>query len=390
MVTRLSDRAVALPPSGTLSVQEQVNELKRKGVEIVSFSNRPGTPKEVIEAAQRALAESWSSAYTDTRGILELRQAIAEKSWTMNGIRADPATEVLVTVGAKQAMFLAVMALVNPGDEVLLPDPEWVSYEPCVALAGGRIARFPLLEKNAYQPDPADLVNRVTSKTKMVIINTPHNPTGGVFESATLRAIADIAQKHNLVVLSDEVYEHYVYDGNRHVSIASLPDMRERTITLSSSSKILNMFGWRVGWAIGPSVIIDRMANIHQHTAACATSFAQAGMVAALKLGQEVIARRVSQYDEARRALIQGLNSIPDVTCHRPAGAYFAFPSVRALRRSSEEASRLLLQQAGIHSVAGSAFGPSGEGHIRLVFACTAADVRDGIERLRAAIQQLS
>ena len=389
MTIRLAARTRCLHASETLDVIEKVNALKRRGVKITAFSNRPPTPPEVIEAAQAALAEGWSAAYTDTRGIPGLRRVIAEKSVRMNDIPADPETEVIVTIGAKGAIYLAMMALVDPGDEVLLPDPEWVSYEPCVTLAGGRVVRFPLREENGFQPDVDDIARRITARSRLIVLNTPHNPTGAVFSAATLRGVAELAHKHNLMVLSDEVYEHYVYDGHRHLSIGALPGMKERTITISGTSKILNMFGWRIGWAIADSKLIDCMANIHQQTSACATSFAQAGTIAALKLGDEVIAKRVRQYGEARDALVTGLNSLPGLSCHTPAGAYFAFPNISKLGKPSAEVARLLLEQDGIQSVAGSAFGPHGEGHIRLTFACTRADAVEGIERLRTALTRI-
>ncbi|MBN8957902.1 MAG: aminotransferase class I/II-fold pyridoxal phosphate-dependent enzyme [Rhizobiales bacterium] len=282
-----------------------------------------------------------------------MRQAIAAKSTRMNGLQADPDTEILVTLGAKEAIFLAMMALVNPGDEVLIPDPEWVSYVPCVELAGGRIVRFPLHEKNGFQPDIDDLERRITSKTKMIVISTPHNPTGAIFDAPALNGIAALAHKHNLVVLSDEVYEHYVYDNHRHQSIGSLPGMKERTVTISGTSKIFNMFGWRVGWAIAAPAVITSMAHIHQNTVACATSFAQAGTIAALQLGDDIIAKRVRQYQEAGAPLIDGLNGL-GLSCHRPEGAYFVFPNISKLGRSSEEVSRLLLEKGGIQSVSPS------------------------------------
>jgi aspartate/methionine/tyrosine aminotransferase len=385
----LAQRVLELPPSLTLDTLDRVAELKRRGVKITSFSNRPGTPTEVIQAAQQAVSEPWASFYTDTRGIPDLRQAVCEKSARKNGIQADPETEILVTTGAKQAMFLAVMALVDPGDEVLLPDPTWVSYEPCVHLAGGKIVRFPLVEREGFQPDVDDMRRRVTAKTKMIILNTPANPTGTVLTGPVLDGIAALAQEHDLVVLSDEVYEYYVYDGRKHISIGSLPGMKERTVTVSSTSKSFNMFGWRVGWGIANAAIIERMTNIHQHSAACATSFAQPGVAVALRLPDTVMEPRVRLFEEARDVLIDGLNSMPGVTCHKPGGAYMAFPNVESFGKTSAEVSRALLEEAGIQTVAGSAFGPNGEGHIRLVFACPAQDAAEGVERLGTALARI-
>ncbi len=383
----LSQRALDLPPSRTLDVLDKVNEMKRRGLKITSFSNRPATPADIKRAAHSALDETWSSFYTDTRGIPDLRKAIAEKSAKMNAIKADPDREILVTVGAKGAMFLAIMAVVNPGDEVLLPDPIWVSYEPCVRLAGGVVVRFPVVEANGFQPDIDDLRKRVSRKTKLIILNTPNNPTGAVLTADVLKSIAALVEERDFLVLADEVYENYVYDGRKHISIGSFPGMKERTITVSSTSKIFQMFGWRVGWAIANEEIVERMANINQHTVACATSFAQAGAAVSLRQSAEVIQSRVKQYELARNALVDGLNTLPGISCHKPEGCYVAFPNVSKLGRPSAEVADLLLTHGGIQSVAGSAFGSNGEGHIRVVYACTPADVAEGLERLRAALK---
>ncbi len=390
MAPPLAQRVLTLKPSQTLDVLEKVAALRQRGIKITSFSNRPGTPPEVVKAAQAALGESWSAAYTEARGLPALRAAISEQAARFNSISADPDREVLVTIGAKGAIQLAMLALLDTGDEVLLPDPAWVSYEPCIALAGGKVVRFPLREENGYQPDIEDLKARVTARTKMILINTPHNPTGAVFNEDSLRGIAELADRRNLFVLSDEVYEHFVYDGQKHRSIGALPNMKQRTVTISGTSKIFNMFGWRVGWAIADPRIIDAMANIQQNTAACATSFAQAGTVAALQLGIEAAERRAAQYIAARDVLVAGLNGIPGVSCHKPAGAYFAFTNISKLGRSSEEVTAALLERGGIQSVAGNAFGPSGEGYIRLIFACTPDDVHEGLKNVRAALEKLS
>jgi len=357
-------------------------------VKIISFSNRASPPKEAIEAATAALDQPWSSSYTDPAGTPTLRYEIAKKSSRVNGIVADPDSEILVTVGAKQAMFLAIMAVVNPNDEVLLPDPAWVSYEPCVRLAGGRVIRFPLLEEDNFQPDVDAIRELITPRTRLIILNTPHNPTGSVLGLPALQAIAIFAQEHNLTVLSDEVYEAYVYGENIHVSIASLPGMARRTVTISSTSKLFNMFGWRIGWAISSSRLIERMGNIQQHIAGCATSFAQAGVEAVLRLVEsEVVKTHVEECAHARDALVEGLNSLPGITCWKPSGSYFAFPNVQKLTKRSGEIATFLLEHGGIQVIPGSAFGVRGEGYLRFTFACTPSDVVAGIARLRTTLK---
>lgn len=223
----------------------------------------------------------------------------------------------------------------------------------------------------------------------MITITTPHNPTGVVTDRDTLAAIADIAIRHDLLVLADECYRHYLFDNHHHVSIASLPGMAERTLTVQTTSKIFNMFGWRVGWIAGPAEIVGEMLKVHQHVVACATAIAQAGALAAVRLDPKYIASTVEQYRQARDAMLAELATVPRLSAHKPEGAYFLFPDIRGLGMSSLEATRFLLEKAHVMTVPGSAFGPNGEGHVRLLFSCTPAEGREAVSRIRAAVAAL-
>jgi aspartate/methionine/tyrosine aminotransferase len=377
-------------PSATLSTMDRANDLRRSGVDIFSFSNRPSPPQAAVAGAKAALDAKWSSFYTDTAGIPELRGQIAERASVSLKRSIDPDSEVLVTVGGKEAIFAFLMATVQEGDEVIIPDPAWVTYEPCIRLAGGRPVRVPLTYTgNGFEFDTDGLRRSVTPNTRALILNTPHNPTGLVLSAEVLHEIATIAIENDLFVLADECYEHYVYEGE-HRSIAALPRMFERTLTVSTSSKIFTMFGWRLGWAIGPSEMMHHLLNIHQNIVACATSFAQAGMAKLLASDPEellrLIARTVSIYRAARDALVQGLNRIDGVRCHSPQGGYLAFVNIRGLNMRSNDVSELLLDRAGVQTVPGSAFGPAGEGFVRINFSCTAEDVADGLRRINEAL----
>jgi aspartate aminotransferase len=369
MMGRIAERLKGVPPSGTLRTMDRVRELRRAGADVITFGNRPATPEVARAATAKAAGEPWSSAYTPSAGLPELRQAIA-KALAADGVLADPESEIIVTVGAKEALFIAMLALIGPGDEVIIPSPAWVSHEPAVRLAGGVPVAVPLREARRFHLDPRDLERAVTPRTTAILYTTPHNPTGVVMDLAELEAIAQIAQRHDLVLIADECYRHYVYDGRRHRSVAALPGMAERTLTVSTASKIFNMFGWRIGWVAGPAELIQALLVVHEHAVGSATSVAQAGALAALHLDASAIQPTLDQYRQARDVMVEGLKGISGITVHTPEGGYFLFPDVRALGDDVTLA-RFLLETAGVQTVPGSAFGPGGEGHLRINFTCT-------------------
>jgi aspartate/methionine/tyrosine aminotransferase len=344
---------------------------------------RPPPPRIAVSTAVAALERDGSAAYTESAGLPALRAAVANQAEAALLRRVDPNSEVIVTVGAKQAISSFFLATINPGDEVILPEPAWVSYEPSAALAGARVVRVPLdFTDGVFQLDPSRLDDACSSKTKVIIINTPHNPTGAVFSAAALSEIARIAVERDLIVLADECYSSYVFDGCMHTSIASFDQMFDRTITISSVSKIFNMYGWRVGWAIGPEWLIAAMLAISEHTVTCATSFAQAG-VAPLVGSTSEIDEILEMFDASREELVSGLNGIPGVVCPRPQGTYFLFPKLERAR-AMEIAEKLVL--AGIRAVDGSAFGTTGAGHIRLHFATGRERAAEMVRTLRECV----
>ena len=383
---RFAERLKGVAPSGTLRTIQRVRELRRAGGDIISFGNRPATPQAAREATMRAASEVWSSAYTDSAGLPELRAAIAQ-SMAEDGVRVDPDRQIIVTVGAKEALFVTILALLDPGDEVIIPSPAWVSHDPAVRLAGGVPVTVPLREERAFRLDTAELEAAITPRTKMILFINPHNPTGVVMDEATLDRVAAIARRHQLVVVADECYKHYVYDGRHHRSIAALPGMAERTLTVSTASKIFNMFGWRVGWVAGPEDVVAQILIVHEHAVGSTASFAQAGALAALQVDRSVIQATVDQYRRARDVMVDGLNRIPGFSVLRPEGGYLMFPNVSKLG-ADVEVSEFLLEKARVQTVPGSAFGPFGEGHVRINFTCTPEEAAQAVERIRLAVAQ--
>jgi len=374
----LSERVNRMEKSATLRISDLANKLKRSGKDVISFSvGEPdfATPQHIMDAAKKALDEG-KTHYTPSAGIPELREAIANK-FKENGISAS-ADEVIVTPGAKQAIFEGILSILNEGDEAILFDPAWVSYESCVRLAGAKPVWVRTDEKKGFVPD--NFMDSITRRTKLIILNTPGNPTGAVFDENTLKMIADIAKAHDIFVLSDEVYEKIIYEG-AHISIASFDGMRERTITVNGFSKSYAMTGWRLGYATAPPEILDAMLKIQQHSTSCATSFAQYGAVAALTGAQDCIAEMVSEFRARRDILIDGLKSI-GLECTRPKGAFYVFVNVGQYGSGMDVAERLL-NEAHVAVTPGRAFGPSGTNYVRISYATSQARISEGLERIK-------
>jgi len=314
--------------------------------------------------------------YVSSAGTPALRQAIAKKLLVDNGIEVDPIGGVVVTPGGKQSLFESILALVGPGDEVLVIEPSWVSYVPMIELAGGRPIPVALRPDDNWRVTPEILAAAVTPDSRVLIINSPNNPTGRMLDQAELTAIADLARDHDLLVFTDEMYEKIIYDGNQHVSIATLPGMAERTLTFNGFSKAYAMTGWRLGYVAGPKPYIAEIEKIHSHSVTCATSFVQAAGVVALTGPQDFIPDMVSAWDRRRRAVATGLNAVKGISCPLVEGAFYAFPDIRETGKSSVEVADLLLQEGHVALVPGVAFGQAGEGHLRLSFA-TSDDLLD-------------
>jgi aminotransferase len=365
--------------------------LESEGKKVIHLEiGRPDfdTPQHIKEAAKQALDEGYVH-YTSNYGVPELREAIAEKLHRENGVQVDPATEVIVTVGANEAILLAMLALLDPGDEVLIPDPIWLHYFYCTQLAEARPVHVPLREENKFQIDPSDLQRAITPKTKMIVINSPHNPTGAILGEESLQAVARIANKHDLLVISDEIYEKITYDEARHYSIASLPDMADRTLTVNGFSKAYSMTGWRLGYVAAPKKLSDSLIRVHQYSATCATSFAQKGAVAAYRESQACVQEMVNEFDRRRRFLVEALEQIQGVSCIRPQGAFYVFPSVKALGVSDEKLADYLLREANVALVPGSAFGEYGRGYLRLSYANSYSNIQEAVDKIGQALRKL-
>lgn len=375
---RFPRRVQSIGSSPTLAFRELAQRRLDEGQTVFDLTaGEPDfdTPPHVVEAAYQALKAGFTH-YVNSRGITELLEAISRKLEADNGLRYAPDKEILVTVGGKQAIFAAIMATVEAGDEVLILDPAWVSYDPMVRLAGGIPVHVALNPTDEFCITERKLMAHLSGRTRMLIFNSPNNPTGRVATDDELAAIATVADKANLLLISDEIYEKLVYDGRVHRSIASLPGMRERTFLVNGFSKSYAMTGWRLGYLAGPANLMGPVLKVHQHSVTCATSFAQKAAVAALTGPQDEVIRMVAEFRVRRDLVVQGLNAIPGVKCPQVEGAFYAFPDVSAFG-TGDEVGKFLLEEGGVALVPGVAFGASFGNHLRLSFAAS----RETLER---------
>jgi aminotransferase len=343
------------------------------------------TPKYIIEAAIDAMKEGYTH-YTPNAGLKEFREAVAQKVKRENKIDANPETEVMATVGAMGGLSLAILTVVDPGDDVLIPDPGFPSYRAQVVLAGGRPVPYKLLEENDFLIDADEIKKLITEKTKAIIINTPSNPTGTVLNEKSLKAISEIAIENDLVVISDEAYEAIIYDGLKHISIASLPDMKEHTISIFTLSKTYAMTGWRIGFAVADENIISQMTKLQEHISAHPSSISQKAAVAALREGNDCVKKMIAEYNERRELLLKGLLEIPGFECKKPQGAFYVFPNIKSFRMSSEEFSMQLLEKAKVVVVPGTAFGEHGEGYVRISYATSKEKLINALSRIKSIL----
>lgn len=382
-----------IPRSATVGIENRATEMKRSGIEVISLAaGQPDfvTPQHIRDYAKKALDEGYTF-YPPSPGLPELREAISEKVAKENGIEADPKSEIIVTVGGKQAVFSTILALVDTGDEVIISDPSWVTYEPCVKLAGGRTVPVPVREQDQFRLTSEAVSKAITAKTKLIIINSPNNPTGSVLGKEDLKKIAEVASDKDLFVLSDEIYEYLVYDGLEHHSMASFPGMRERTITANGFSKAYSMTGWRLGYLVGPKEIVQHILAIHEHSVTGPASFAQKAAAQAMRdpRSEQSIKAMVAEFERRRDMIIEGLNRIPDVSCIKPSGAFYAFANISALGKSSMEVASYLLEKGRVATVPGAAFGEQGEGFLRLSFANSKENITKALDRMRDALKEL-
>lgn len=385
-----ASRMEALPFSEIRVMMERATQMQKNGEDVIHMEiGRPDfdTPEIIKQAANTALANG-NVFYTSNYGTPELRQAIADKLKRDNGIDYK-AEEILVTIGVGEGTYAAVAAFTEPGDEILVPDPVWLNYIHVPHFFGAVPVSYKLREENDYQIDLNEIEGLITPKTKMLVINTPGNPTGVVQSRDTLEKLADIAKKHDLIVVSDEIYEKLVYDGARHVSIAALPGMKERTITLNGFSKCYSMTGWRLGYAAAPLEFIKAMVRVHAYINTCAPSFVQEAGITALEKAEPDVQEMVKEYQRRRDYAVSAINAIDGLSCKTPGGAFYIFVNIKSLGRTSAEMADYLLDHAKIAAVPGSAFGPQGEGYIRLSYACSYERIVEAMERLKKAVADL-
>jgi aspartate/methionine/tyrosine aminotransferase len=391
--TLLGARALAIRASSTIGTADAVTEMRLRGVDAIDLSAgraAEATPAFLVAAATEAMARG-DTHQTPARGKLAFREACAQKLRRDYGIEADPENEILATLGCKEGLFLALLATLDPGDEVLVEDPGFVSYEPAVRYSGGTAVPVPLAPENGFRFRARDLEARVTPRTKGLILCSPHNPTGVVHSREDLEVVASLARSHELLVYADETYERLTWAGRPHIPVATLPGMGDRTVTLMGLTKSFCMGGWRVGFALASPPLLEAMLKVQQHLVTCPISFGQTAGV--LALSEEPRAEMKALWrDWEKRTLhvTRALDALPGVSCAMPEGAFYAWADVRALSDSSERVAERLLAEHHVAVIPGSAFGPGGEGYLRITCARSWEEIERGLERLARGLSSLS
>ncbi len=380
----ISRRANALSPSGIRKFFDLLSSIDGSislGVGEPDYT----TPWHIREAAIESI-EKGQTMYTSNAGMVELRRELARYLKNECGVDYDSTSELLITVGVSEALDLTMRAILDPGDEVILPDPSYVAYSSCVTLAGGKPVFVPTYEKNNFEISARDIEKRVTSRTRAVLIGYPCNPTGAVLSRNKLAEIGTLARKCDLTVISDEIYGKLVY-GVDYTCFASLPGMKEHTILLGGFSKAFAMTGWRVGYAAAPKEVIAAMSKIHQYTMMCVSTMSQVAAIEALKGGNESVIEMVEDYNRRRMVILKGLRDL-GLSCFEPKGAFYVFPSIRCTGMTSEEFAEKLLSEEKVAVVPGSAFGKCGEGYVRCCYATSLAEIEEALKRMKRFVQK--
>ncbi len=346
------------------------------------------TPAGIIEAAKKAMDEGFTH-YTANAGLIELREAIAAKLKADNDIDVSPSTDIIVTSGGMGALALAVLTLAEEGDEVLLPDPSWCNYTSHVILAGAKPVFVQLSEENGFMLTAADIEKRITDRTKLIIINSPANPTGAVISAEEMANIAKLVERHGLFVITDEVYEKFVYDDARHISLASFKEIKDRVITINSFSKSYAMTGWRIGFAAGQKDIISQMTKLQEHVVACVSTISQKAALEALTGPQHDLAAMLESYKRRRQVLLECLDGIDGIRYNKPKGSFYVFANIKAFGKPSKEFAMDLLKTKGVCLIPGTAFGERGEGYVRISYATSEANILEGMGRLKDYVETL-
>ncbi len=378
-VRYLSKRVVGLQPSGIrkfFDIAATMKDVISLGIGEPDFI----TPKPILDAGRRAL-DAGETHYTSNAGKLELRQALTDHLLKLYGVKYDPLNEVIITVGVSEALYLTMTALLDPGDEVIIPTPCFVSYQAEVVLAGGVPVEIPSLMEDNFQLDPDRVRAAITPRTKIIFVGYPSNPTGAVATRETLSQVAKIAEEHNLILVSDEIYDRLVYDF-QHVCLPSLgEEIKKRTVLLGGFSKDYAMTGWRIGYAAGPAEILKGMLRIHQYTIMSAPTIAQEAAIEALANGEPYVQEMVAEYDRRRRLIVSGLNRL-GLTTFEPRGAFYAFPKVAASGMDDETFAEKLLREEHVAVIPGNAFGPGGDGFVRCCYATAYEKIEEAMQRM--------
>ena len=382
----IADKAASLQPSGIrkfFDIVAEMDDVISLGVGEPDFD----TPWHIRDEGIYSL-EKGRTFYTSNSGLKELRMEIAAYLQRTQGLEYHYLSQIFVTVGGSEAIDLAMRAMINPGDEVLIPQPSYVSYEPCVVMADGKPVMIELKEENQFRLTPEELEAAITPKTKILVMPFPNNPTGAIMEREDLEKLVPIIEKHDLFVVSDEIYGELTYGGKKHVSIAALPGMQERTILINGFSKAYAMTGWRLGYACGPKEVIRQMVKIHQYCIMCAPTTSQYAAVEALRNGDEDVRRMRESYDERRRFVLFTLKEM-GLPCFEPEGAFYVFPCIREFGMTSDEFATNLLKEEKVAIVPGTAFGDCGEGYLRISYAYSIESLKKALKRLENYVRKL-
>lgn len=381
----ISERVENLRPSGIrkfFDIAATMQDVISLGIGEPDFV----TPQPILEAGMQSMQRG-ETHYTSNAGMLELRQAIANHLHKLYEVRYDPVNEILLTVGVSEALYLTFTAILNPGDEVIIPTPCFVSYQAEVTLAGGVVVEVPGQVENAFQPDPEAIAAAITPRTKAILLGYPNNPTGAIASREVLKAIGDLAEKHDLIVVSDEIYDRLVY-GVDHVCFPSLDGMHPRTILLGGFSKDYAMTGWRIGYAAAPAEFIKAMNRIHQYTIMSAPTMSQYAALEAILHGEEQVRQMVAEYDRRRKMIFSGLNRI-GLTTFEPHGAFYAFANVQISGMDDETFAQKLLQEEKVAVIPGTSFGAGGENYVRMSYAASYEKIEEALQRMEHFIRRM-
>lgn len=387
---RIADSIGLLGEETAYEVLAKAKALEAQGIDMIHMEiGEPDfdTPKFIKDAVKKAIDDGYTH-YTPSKGLVQVRETFAEYISRTRGIPVTR-SEIVITPGAKQSIFFGLIATVNPGDEVIYPDPGFPIYRSVIQFLGAKPVPLPIKEECAFRFKHEDLWRLANEKTKMIIINSPHNPTGGVLTEHDLVVISEVAKEYDCWVLSDEVYSKIIYDNRKHQSIIGLPGMRERTILVEGHSKTYAMAGWRIGYGVMPEGLASHVTRLMNNSASCAAAFTQIAAKAAYEGPQDCVDEMRAEFEIRREIIYEGINSIEGVVCQKPGGAFYIFPNFKQFGWHSRDIETYLLQKAQVATLAGTAFGHNGEGYLRLSYACSRETIEKAIERLRNALGNL-